>query len=406
MGTCGIARTRVSGQPGTTRRCGTRPRSRRPAPAARQAAAQRLVGLAPKSPVGEALRVLLRGVPAHVVARVAARLPPDAAAELYRSPAVADPAVAVSLADPGLDAVLFRSSVSPRLRAQLLARGAPPLLEHLVRDARPRPRRDGEDAAAPGTYRLLRGCVAAFALDRPHQAADLVRAALEATDPYEGTRPVDVPALVTRAVGAPRAEGEQLLRDAMDAWEDQARAGALLTADADADDLAWYHAAEDPDWEAVHEALLTGRITGLRVFLRFAHYPDLPPALARAAVSSTRAISSRLGSSRPLALAALDPDSAERARAGRFWLADALSNGVLRPVEVLTRGRPAQAALDALGSVHLDAAAQQQLDAAWDELIGRHLAGNPGAWRRVTALCRDFAGSLTELLTASAAAAP
>lgn len=360
-------------------------------------------GLPATSPVGRALRVLLRGIPARLVAQVAARLPADVAAELYRSPAVADPLAAVSLADPGLDAVLFQSTVSPGLRAQLLARGAPPLLELLIHDARPRPRRDGEGPAAPGTYRLLRGCAAAFALDRPYQATDLVRDALQATHPYKSTRSIDVPVLVAQAVGTPNAEGERMLREALDAWENQARAGALLAADANTDDLTWYRSAADPGWEAVHEAVLAGRITGIRVFTQFAYHPDLPPALAQAAVSSPRVISSRLGASRPMALAALDSDSAEVARAGRFWLTRALENGVLEPVEVLTRGRPAQAALDALGSVYLDAAAQQQLDAVWDELIGRHLAGNLGAWRLVTVLCRDFAGSLTELLTVAAA---
>lgn len=359
-------------------------------------------GLPATSRVGQALRVLLRGVSAHVVARVAARLPADAAAELYRTPAVADPSAAVSLADPGLDAVLFRSTVSPVLQAELLARGAPPLLEHLVRDAHPFPRRDGEEPAAPGTYRLLRGCAAAFALDRPHQAADLVRAAREAAHPYERTQPVDVPGLVAQALDAPKPGGEKLLRDALDAWEHRARAGALFAADADTDDLAWYRSAADPGWEAVAEAVHAGRITTLRLFLRFAHHPDLPPALAREAASSPRVTSTRLGASRPLALAALDSGSAAVARAGPFWLTHALRNGVLEPVEVLTRGRPAEAALDALDSVYLDAAAQRQLDAAWDELIGRHLAGNPGAWRLVAALCADFAGSLTELLTVSA----
>ncbi|WTW92100.1 hypothetical protein OG216_01360 [Streptomycetaceae bacterium NBC_01309] len=359
-------------------------------------------GLPATSRVGRVLRVLLRGVSAHVVARVAARLPADAAAELYRAPAVADPSAAVCLADPGLDAVLFQRTMSPTLQAELLARGAPPLLEHLVRNAPPCPRRDGEEPAAPGTYRLLRGCAAAFALDRPHQAADLVRAALEAAHPYERTQPVDVPGLVAQALEAPKSGGEKLLRDALDAWEHQARGGALFAADADTDDLTWYRSAADPGWDAVAEAVRAGRLTSLRLLLRFAHHPDLPPALARAAAASPRVISTRLGASRPLALAALDSDSAAVARAGRFWLTDALANGVLEPVEVLTRGRPAQAALDALDSVHLDAAAQRQLDAAWDDLVGRHLAGNPGAWRLVAALCADFAGSLTELLTVSA----
>ncbi|MGW1991350.1 hypothetical protein [Embleya sp. NPDC001921] len=96
-------------------------------------------GLPPTSPAGRTLRVLLRGSSARLVAEVAARLPADAAAELYRSPAVADPWAALSLADPGLDVVLFRSTVSPVLRAELLARGAPSLLEHLIHDARPVP---------------------------------------------------------------------------------------------------------------------------------------------------------------------------------------------------------------------------------------------------------------------------
>jgi len=143
-----------------------------------------LFGLPETTDAGQVLRVLLRGVPARTAVEVARRVPTRTAVELFNaSPPVADPSIAVSLADPDLDAALVASHIPFAPRAEMWTRRSVPLLEDAVRHARPVPAQDPEtepSPVAPATYRLLRGCVAAFALGRPAEAEDLVRAALAA----------------------------------------------------------------------------------------------------------------------------------------------------------------------------------------------------------------------------------